>query len=262
MYPTEVWYSVFALLTILCIIKDMCSPLSRIYKLLKTIIHPKQSYKPDIAAIETELKKRWDFPYTWGRKQNDKWDSFTNFIYDIDKFDILIDTVKITYMRMQSPNISYDDFLDYTLNRWYNYWSALAIESIFCSMPGVMPNKNKKDKFVDFTVNNISFDHKSSVFPAAYPGNIDYAMHNPSDIIKWLYKNQSQGHRMHLHNRLFVIMYAKNRMHWRLKAEIAYIGKFIRQYINEFNPEKLHKIHFQNNRTALSDIIWVVKDTI
>jgi hypothetical protein len=126
----------------------------------------------DLFKIEKELKKRLDFPYKWGRKQSDNWDTLTNFIYNTFSFDTLLK--RIEYFD--------EDLQNYALNRWYNFWSAKAVESIFATHPNVEPNINIYDKLVDFKINNIPFDHKTSVYPKGYGKPIVYAKKTKSTL--------------------------------------------------------------------------------
>ncbi|MCK7522579.1 MAG: hypothetical protein MZV64_35295 [Ignavibacteriales bacterium] len=87
----------------------------------------------------------------------------------------------------------FDLYFNYTINRWYNFWSAQAVENIFCSLPNVKPALDSKDRLVDFTINGVSFDHKTSIFPKNFPYKIDEAIKKTDELIKWLYKNQSQA---------------------------------------------------------------------
>ena len=210
--------------------------------------------------VEKELKKRLKFSYSWGRKQNNHWDALSNFIYNIDNFDNLIIKIKSRFSEIKSEEISYNELFNYSINRWYNFWSAMAVEKIFCSMPGVTPNKNEKDKLVDFSINGINFDHKTSIFPGNYPNSFDFAKKHPNDLIKWLYNNQSKQRRKHYKNRLFIILYKKDDLqHWKLKAEISWLKDYIINYIVNFDQDKLNKFYFNNNDESLSDIIWAIK---
>lgn len=202
--------------------------------------------KMDLLRLEKELKKRHTHEYKWGRKQNNSWDNTTNFIYKTYSFDSLLEKTK-------SLNI---DLKDYALNRWYNFWSAMAVEYIFSSHDNVIPNKNKYDRLTDFKINNISFDHKTSIFPKGFNEDIDYALNNKKDLINWLYKNQSQQRRKHLENRLFIVVYNNNNEHWKMKAEITMLKKSIDEYINRFNEKNLEVFDFGNGQ-VLSDILWI-----
>ena len=203
----------------------------------------------DLQRVETELTKRTDYPYHWGRKQSNSWDHQTNFIYRTYSFESLLKKTK---------NLN-QNLTDYALNRWYNFWSAMAVENIFSLHKNVVPNKNSYDKFIDFTIDNIPFDHKTSVFPKGFHHNFKYAKENKKELIKWLYDNQSQQGRKHLKNRLFLILYDDiNKQHWKMKSEIMLLKKEIDLYINNFSEKKLQIFDFGED-AVFSDILWVTK---
>ncbi len=172
--------------------------------------------------IESELKKRLIYPYKWGQ--------------------------------------NFDLYFNYTINRWYNFWSAQAVENIFCSLPNVKPALDSKDRLVDFTIDGEAFDHKTSIFPKNFPYKIDKAIKKTDELIKWLYKHQSQQQRKHLKNRLFVVLYSKDGEHWKLKSEIAWLKDRIEKYMLGFNPKYLLKFNFEKGKETLSDIIWAIRD--
>lgn len=205
----------------------------------------------DLQRVERELKKRLSYPYKWGRKQADSWDKDTNFIYTTYSFETLLR--KTTNFNQELTN--------YALNRWYNFWSAMAAEAIFASHLNVIANKNSFDKLIDFTIDNIPFDHKTSVFPKGFNKSYEYAMNNEKELINWLYENQSQQGRKHLENRLFIIMYDKNNQHWKLKAEIKIIKKEIDLYVANFNKNSLFVFDFGKGK-VYSSIIWVTKGIV
>jgi len=202
----------------------------------------------DLERIERELKKRLSYPYRWGRKQSNSWDYDTNFIYRTYSFASLL---KKTEQFSQ-------ELRDYAFNRWYNFWSAMAAEDIFASHSNVIANKNSYDKLVDFTINNIPFDHKTSVFPKGFGKSYEYAKENEKELIQWLYDNQSQQGRKHLKNRLFIIMYDTNNQHWKMKSEIIELKKRIDLYVNNFSPNNLYEFDF-NDEKVYSDILWITK---
>ncbi len=146
---------------------------------------------------------------------------------------------------------------DYALNRWYNFWSAMAVEYMFTSHENVIANKNSFDKLMDFTINGIPFDHKTSVFPKGFNHSLQYAKENERELIQWLYDNQSQQGRKHLKNRLFIILYDKNGEHWKKKSEIILMKKYIDQYVNNFQKNQLLKFDFGEG-IIYSDIIWIM----
>ena len=200
----------------------------------------------DLQRLERELKKRWDYPYRWGRKQSNDWDQKTNFIYKTYAFKTLLKRIE---------NLE-KDIQNYALNRWYNFWSAMAVENIFTSHPNVTAKKNTYDKLVDFTIDDIPFDHKTSIFPNAYTKSIHYAIKNKKDLIKWLYENQSQQGRKHMKNRLFIVLYDSKAEHWKLKAEISLLKSKIDNYCENFNKEKLVTLNFDKDK-VFSDVIFL-----
>jgi hypothetical protein len=208
-----------------------------------------------LIQIESELKKRLSYPYKWGRKQNDLFDKQTNFIYHIFLFEDILQEID---KRFKSEN-DFDSYFNYTINRWYNFWSAQAVESIFCSLPNVKPALDSKDRLIDFTIQGTSFDHKTSIFPKNFPYKIDDAIKKTDELIKWLYKHQSQQQRKHFKNRLFIVLYNKNGEHWKLKSDILWLKERIGKYMIGFNPDFLLKFSFEKNKETLSDVIWAIR---
>jgi len=208
-----------------------------------------------LSEVENELKKRLTYPYKWGRKQNDYFDKLTNFVYHIHLFDDAISEIN----RRFKDDREHQDISNYALNRWYNFWSAQAVEKIFCSLPNVKPALDSKDKLVDFTINGVTFDHKTSIFPKNFPYPINEAIKKTDELINWLYKNQSQQQRKHLKNRLFIVLYSSDGEHWKLKSEISWLKQRIEKYMIGFNPHYLLKFQFEKNESAISDIIWAVR---
>lgn len=85
----------------------------------------------DLSRLEIELKKRLVYPYNWGSKQTDIKDRATNFIYKTYSFETLL---KRTH--------DFDKSLrNYALNRWYNFWSAMAVEYLFTSHSNIRQTK-------------------------------------------------------------------------------------------------------------------------
>ena len=209
-----------------------------------------------LTEIETELKKRITYPYQWGQRQNDNFDKQTNFIYHTFYFEELLKEIETKFQKDKN----YNSYFNYTLNRWYNFWSAQAVENIFCSLPNVKPALDSKDRLVDFTIQGVSFDHKTSVFPQNFPYKINDAVKKTEALIKWLYKHQSQQQRKHLRNRLFIVLYTQNGKHWKLKSEIMWLKERIEKYMIGFNPNYLLKFNFEKDNETLSDIIWAIRN--
>jgi hypothetical protein len=212
--------------------------------------------KHSLIQIETELKKRLSYPYKWGRKQNDFFDKQTNFIYHTFSFE---DILKELNQRFKSET-DFESYLNYTINRWYNFWSAQAVENIFCSLPNVKPALDSKDHLVDFTIQGTAFDHKTSIFPKNFPYKIDEAIKKTDELIKWLYRHQSQQQRKHLKNRLFIVLYSNDGDHWKLKSEITWLKERIEKYMMGFHPNYLLKFKFEENKKTLSDVIWAIRN--
>jgi hypothetical protein len=209
-----------------------------------------------IDLYEKELKKRLTYPYQWGQKQNNKLDKASNFIYKIRYFDELIKRLKNEFDQVEDFN----ELFHYAINRWYNFRSAKAVEHFFSTFEDVEPNIDKYDKLVDFKIQGINFDHKTSVFPKGFNKDFNYCINNKRELITWLYENQSREGRKHFSNRLFVILYnTTSDNHWHLKSELSLLNNVINSYVTNFNPEDLVKLKLQNGQQPLSDIIWVVK---
>lgn len=209
----------------------------------------------ELINIEKELKKRLAYPYKWGRKQDDEYDKLTNFVYRIPSFE---EVLKETESRFRKDK-EHENIANYALNRWYNFWSAQAVEKIFCSLPNVKPALDEKDRLVDFTIDDVTFDHKTSIFPKNFPYSINEAIKKTDELILWLYTHQSQQQRKHLKNRLFIVLYSSDGEHWKLKAEISWLKERIEKYMIGFNPHYLLKFPLEKNQETLADIIWAIK---
>ena len=202
----------------------------------------------DIVALEAELKKRLAHPATpWDRRQNDVWDKATNFIYRTATWDALRDAVR---------SLKPAGLRNYAINRWFNFWSAVGVETIFTRQSGVTPGPYKH-RLIDFSIAGLTFDHKTTVFPAAYfPGSL-YAAAYPAHLAAWLYAHQSGEQRHHLGNRLFLVLYNFQGAHWRLRAELGLIRGQVETYVRNFDPARLITLQLTEDHTALTDIIWI-----
>ena len=210
----------------------------------------------DFHSLENELKKRIKSPYSWRRKQQNIFDRQTNFIYKTDSFELISEKIENKFR----DNPAYDDLKNYTLNRWFNFWSAKAVEAIFCNYKNVKPHPNSLNKLIDFYIDEIPFDHKTTVFPKGFQKSIPYAMEHKQELIEWLYKNQSSEQRKHFKNRLFIVLgnYENNNDHWKLKAEINWLKDVISAYLRNFESTKLHSFTSENG-IVKADIIWAIK---
>ena len=204
----------------------------------------------DLLRLETELKKRWQIPYSWkGTKQTNELDFKTNFIYKTYSFKKLLERTSI--LEENEKNYAY--------NRWYNFWSAEAVEFIFSNNQKIKKNEDKYHKTIDFWLENIAFDHKTSVFPKKLNHKFFHFEKNKKELITWLYENQSQEQRKHLENRLFVVLYDSETLtHWKMKAEIHLIKEKIEQYLNNFDQKQLISLDFEG-KEVYSDVIFIKK---
>ncbi len=208
-----------------------------------------------IQELECQLRRRLAYPYRWGGVQNDRRDNATNFVYSIPSFDDLLAEIRSRF----GQNPDHDAWFNYALNRWYNFWSARAVEEIFGALDRVIPARDKRDRLADFTIGNIRFDHKTTVFPKGFGRDLSYAQDHPQELIAWLYAHQSQEGRKHLRNRLFIVLYARDGRHWKLKAEIAWLKSLIEAYVANFALANLYRFSLERDSTTLADIIWAIK---
>lgn len=86
----------------------------------------------------------------------------------------------------------------------------------------------------------------------------------PEELIKWLYENQS-SRLFGAENRLFLILVdAKDiKQSWKMKRAFSLIEPKINDYLKNFTANSLKKINFifnKQNYTALSDIIFIMKE--
>lgn len=204
----------------------------------------------DLVRLETELKKRWHIPYNWkGAKQGNALDSKTKFIYTTYRFEKLLEEAK--HLDENERNYAY--------NRWYNFWSAQAVEFIFANHQKIKKNADKYHKTIDFWLENIPFDHKTSVFPRKLQNEFSNYETNKKELIHWLYENQSQEQRKHLENRLFIVLYDSETLtHWKIKAEMNLLKEKIENYLHFFDPKQLISFHFEG-KEVFSDIIFIKK---
>lgn len=202
----------------------------------------------DFERLERQLNKRLAYPYVWGRKQSNDWDKKTNFIYK---------TYTVKAVLEKSMAFS-EELKHYALTRWFNYQSAMGVETIFATHENVTPNKNQFDRMEDFKIDDISFDHKTSVFPKGFNKSLEYSKQNEAEMIKWFYKEQSPTKRNLNQNRLFIVLYDSVKgEHWKMKANMNVFRDEIDTYMKNFKKENLHKISFDTGETALSSVLWI-----
>ncbi len=210
--------------------------------------------KQSLEHLEIELKKRWKHPYHWNRKQSDDWDHATRFIYKTSSWDQVLDEIKHYTLENNFDRYS---FFNYAINRWYNFWSAQAVESLFTAMPGFAANPQPLENQYDFKWLGEPIDHKTSVFPKGFGESYAFAKAHKKQLIHWFYKHQSTGQRFHLNNRLFIVVHDKNGDHWKVKAEVDLLRAAIEPYGKQNTPAVMEELSLVEGKKTLADIIWV-----
>jgi len=210
----------------------------------------------NLTVTQKELKKRWPYEYTWYRKQNNACKNLSSFIYKTPGWETLNKQIVLV---IASKKLKKKEFFQYCCNRWFNFWSATAVEHIFAEIERAIPNKNPRNRVVDLNFFGKYFDLKISIFSKSYWRDLSFARKNFKNLISWLYKNQSKQGRFHLENRLFLIVYAENEKHSKLKVEISWLKQCIEKYGATFESSYLKKFPFQQEKTTFPDIIWAVK---
>lgn len=206
-------------------------------------------------AREHELKKRLAYPHEWGQRQNDEWDAHTDFVYHIFSFDALMKELEARF----NNEPMYKEMLSYGMNRWYNFWSAKAVEQIFCSHAGVKAAHDSNDRLREFRIGDLSFDHKTSTYPRGFNHDLDYGQKHPKELIEWFYTHQSQQRRKHYENRIFIVLYSSDGLHWKLKSELAWLASIITPYLDNFDASKLFHYKFEERRETVADVLWAVR---
>lgn len=210
----------------------------------------------DLEHIEVELKKRLQHPYKWLRKQNDLWDTATKFIYKTPDWNTFVSEMETAW---RQSSFEKESFIHYAMNRWYNFWSAQAVEQIFTDLAGVAPNPKPLEDQYDFRWLGERFDLKTTVFPKGYGDSYAFAKANPAHLIRWFYENQSTEQRYHLKNRMFIVCYDQNGEHYKLKAEIGMLKERVYNYMCERTPADTFSLDLQQETETLADIIWATR---
>jgi hypothetical protein len=202
----------------------------------------------NIQVLERELRYRTHIPYQWNARQGDAADAQTNFIYRCTTFDQVHRQASACFGETSER-------YHYALNRWFNFQSAQAVEYFFARHPRVRPEPNTRHQSIDFYLDGIPFDHKTTVWPRGYPGTFDDAVLNPQGLALWLYRNQSTQRRYHTANRIFLVLFADDREHWRMKAHLGLLAARIEEYLDAFTPAQLITVPVAGSPQA--DVIFV-----
>lgn len=105
--------------------------------------------------IESDLKRCLNMISSDWKIQDNRNDSSTNFIYNAKTLDECLDLISRNNVNR-----------DYALHRWYNYYTSVQCEYLFCDY-GAVHEKDIRNHDVDIYINNIPFDVKLTVYPKA-----------------------------------------------------------------------------------------------
>jgi hypothetical protein len=204
-----------------------------------------------LVDIEAELKKRTRYKQIWNRKQTNAYDHLTKFIYATKSFDDVLAEVKTRFAN--HPDIK--DIGNYAVNRWFNFWSAQALETMFAEHPRVKAH-TAKDRLCDFFIDGVPFDLKTTVFPQRATFDVKYAKQHPEKLALWFYEHQSAEQRQHYANRLFLVLHKESNpaISWTLKAELTWLQSLIKNYLDNFDAAKLMELQYKDHRFK-TDII-------
>ncbi|MFH1607206.1 MAG: hypothetical protein ABIC91_07690 [Nanoarchaeota archaeon] len=201
--------------------------------------------------------------YLWPKRQDDGWDRLSRFIYGTQDYSEIIKNIK----GIKEKNNLNQEFENYVICRWYNFWTSRIIEdNIFGEHLAVIPEKDRFHKYIDFYINKINFDLKCSVFPNKFnltnDNAINFALKNPTELITWLYLQQSQQGRWHIANRLFIVFIDFNNINesWRLKKQFSKLKFFINNYLDNFNSNLFMIEDKRIKGNPQSDILFFIKN--
>lgn len=124
-----------------------------ILKFIKNEFTPKDA--DDIKRIETELNKMQFFD--WGGSMGNQLEKniVNNYVKKILSYNELELAISSCIQR---------SVYGYTMNSWYNHWSAILLEEIFNSHKKITPTVDLVKK-IDFFIEGVPFDLKVTYFP-------------------------------------------------------------------------------------------------
>jgi hypothetical protein len=210
----------------------------------------------EIPRIAAQLTKVAD-TVPWGRVQDDSWDGRSRFIYRVRT---------ASGVREQAERVAAEhgldrtDFVHYALRRWFCFWGARLAELLFLEHPGVRPGPPRHHE-IDFTIDEVPFDLKTSEVPRIFLGSVKDLATNPGKLASWLYEHQSREGRYHSANRLFLLLVDPDEPEsaWRLRGDVAAlraaIGRFMarRNFVELVLPDR-----YGIERTVLTAVVPIL----
>jgi hypothetical protein len=207
-----------------------------------------------LRQIETELKKSLTLPIQWEKDPNKTKGISYDFIYEILYLEDLIQEFERQYDSIQQKHSPFYSILYH----WYNYWSGKAIEKIWVNLLEIKPLPEPKYNHTNLLIYGIPFNLKCVNFPKSYTESIEYAVNHPAHLVDWLWQNQMSPSGKAPQNQLFMIFYAQDAAHWKLKAELRLSQKAIENYIQAFSFEQMMRVELEDGFFILTDIVWII----
>ena len=191
-----------------------------------------------VKECEPLLDAKWEL-------QKDSKDKDTGFIYYCKNISQVIDLA-----------MSNEVDIAYSVHRWFNFVTSKMAEELFEQF-GAKPEKDPKNHEIDFYLKDIAFDLKLTTMPQISDQNTLKTRKERNDLIKWLYKNQSQQSRKHNSNKIFIVCDAGNKHDsMMLKCNIEKLSEGISKFVSYYNKKDFNTVKI-DEKTVFSDIIYI-----
>ncbi|HEV8636345.1 MAG TPA: hypothetical protein VG370_19145 [Chloroflexota bacterium] len=182
----------------------------------------------EIVRIASQLARVAE-TVSWGRVQDDRWDQLSRFVYRTRSAAAARTRAEQVAAEL-GPRLGDEPraFVHYALRRWYCFWGARLAELLFLGHAGVRPGPPKHHE-IDFTIDGVPFDLKTTEVPRAFAGPPEAWLSDPGKLATWLYRHQSREGRFHTANRLFLVLCDPERPAeaWRLRGDVRALAAAI-----------------------------------
>lgn len=170
--------------------------------------------------------------YEWTQVQtNFLYNNYGSFLFKVIDYDEMITLTRAKQHEKGLP----DDFIQYTLNRWYNHLCSLIVHSFFESHPRVRTEQNKRSLYADFYIDGNAFDLKLTFMFKGWPrARVLGALANPTELIKKYYAGGGAD-RAHYDPKLFIVLFDLDDVSthaWRMKRDFARLHQLVRAYLD------------------------------